>query len=295
MSLMIVCGFTNFVYAEEYNVLVDEQLQIIETKNEFERYEELNSYSIEELLDIGLTKNEAEKIKNTSFEDLVLERASLPEEILHNMGYSNKEIQILKMYDGSKLTKDSEIVTKALEDDCKGYITKVSSSGSGNNRKITFKYTWSWAKCPLVTSGDVASVLWRAYDVNGNHKVSEVESSSAKVNYRDFKTGAEVTKTKNTYTDYADTAYAVLVGTEFNFRIDHNSTGGKWAKSGEIKVTVKPEGIYTLSGLDVSGANGHSTFGIDAAAEISLDGPSISFMPKPHVTERGKRSARVKF
>lgn len=293
LAATILMGSTNIAHANEL------ELQSNMESNEYEIYENYQDYSVDELVDLGLTRSDAIKIKNTSFEDIVMERASLPESTLRNMGYSAGDIEVLKSYNGEKLTADSEVVKRASAT-CTGSIRKVQSTGTGTNQKIKFRYSWVWSKSPLVTSADSAAVTWFAYDEYGNLKKSTVASKTGSITYVDYASGAETERSISTYTKVADEAAKVLVGMDYPVRIDHNSTGGKWAKRGEIEVQVSTGGrIYVLDSIDAGGKVGHATLSMSSiTATITLASTLLdilAFSPSETVDEVALASKEILF
>lgn len=57
----------------------------------------------------GYTSDAIAQLKSTNYEDLVYARAQLPTETLIGMGYTVKEISILRAYKGEYIERGSEV------------------------------------------------------------------------------------------------------------------------------------------------------------------------------------------
>lgn len=240
--------------------------------HEFELYQELQAHSAEELLHLGLTEKDALAVKNTSFEDLLFERASLPESTLKNMGYSAEDIAILKAYEGETVTADSEVLSAATAA-CTGSLKKVTSSGFGEKKTLTFQFDWSWDRAPLFSAADIVALNWNVYDTNGNSKSSDAAAKGGSVTYVDISTGKTSEAPLPCYTHYAAGGSAeMLVTGKINEKTDSGTAA--WARSGTMEVTVSNGGaVYIPAYATVTARYRHSIASADTQASL------ISFFP----------------
>lgn len=137
-------------------------------KSKISEYELLKQYrdiSIEELVNSGLSEEEANEIKNIDIYvyDILRELDKLSEEELLNIGYNTKQIK------GIKSINYNEVSQLSLEND-NSFLEKAQVAGvfgamdssfdildkidKGRDMHLLFSYYWEWTSMPIVTSKD---------------------------------------------------------------------------------------------------------------------------------------------
>ena len=114
-------------------------------KNEYDMYIELQETPDSVLYESGYTDEDIEKIKSTTIEDLIYQRAQLPQDELLGMGYTQEEIQILKAYDGSPLSENPQL--RRLFADLSGELYVVAYG----HYRMTARFEWTWSSKPLLS------------------------------------------------------------------------------------------------------------------------------------------------
>lgn len=113
--------------------------------NEYDAFVQLQNSSSSALQSRGYSNQEIKILRETSYEDLLLERATMTTEELAALGYDSKAIAILHAYDGTPLSENPEV--RSILATFTGDISVVQKSYS----MITTKLEWSWSSQPLVT------------------------------------------------------------------------------------------------------------------------------------------------
>lgn len=269
LSAVLICALAIPAFA------ADNEPQIIGTTytNEYDYILAIQYATSEELSEMGLTKEQANKIV-TSFEIALHERAALPEEALIGYGYTQDQIAALRSYNAVAVNSIDSTnalplsTMRAITGTCTGTITASYLT----TKAATFKYTWSWDHAPIMKLKDSAAIRWLAFDSNGYEVDVTKTSDSSIINY--YWNGSK------RFTRYG-TKEPDLEFNSLNLQFDESElfqspttmTEEAYAGDGYIQVSVKvePEVTNTISYLKVAALYGHTTIGVDF--------PSIGLSP----------------
>ncbi|MGM9670547.1 MAG: hypothetical protein ACI3XD_03125 [Oscillospiraceae bacterium] len=242
--------------------------------NEFEYIEEIQNRSKEELMDAGMSAEDAEEILAFDYEAALYERAQLSEEKLTALGYTEKQIQLLKDFAANP---DGDYDLAAASATLQGRLTLLTG---GSTFRIV-KYAWSWSSMPLMSLNEYVGVCWQGVNSSGGivDMTNSPNTGSATTNrvgavtYYDVNSGAQ----SGTYS-------LSLTYDSINKRLTTNfpmarSVGGStlWAKSGYITCKIQTDGVA------VNYANFQATYGHQVSSgtiSISAGGTfGIAFTP----------------
>lgn len=269
LTLIMTLALTTPALAADNNQPVSEKTYY----NEYDYILSIEQASSEELAELGLTKEQANKIVST-FETALRERAALPEETLLGYGYTQDEISALHTYNTrSTLPVDT---MRAITGTCTGQITASWMT----EREATFRYDWRWDHAPIMKLGDSVAIRWLAYDVNAN--VVDVYKSSYSSNINYYWNGAKRFSLSGSWEPNLEFNSLNL---QFNegehFQSSTTITEEAFAGDGYVKVSIKlePGVIRSIDYVRVAALYGHTTIGPNFPS-ISLSLPlslSISF------------------
>lgn len=253
----------------------------IESFNEYDYIEMLQESSPRELMELGLSDQEAAETI-AAFESALFERALLPDAELRAYGYDDSEIALLRAYANGQVLSSEEL--QSLGSTCTGKLRRLSCSTT----TASFSYTWTWDRCPIVTLSDSAALRWIAYDADGGEIGVEQSSSSMNVDYYYM---------DKTTSDSSTTVVFSFPGTnepnlDFNtlnmqfpvYRTYTSSGTGIifdcYAKSGTVQVKIKvPAGVnQTIHHIFVAGLYGHTLVGVGSpSVSVSKGSVNIGF------------------
>ena len=128
--------------------------------NEFDYIEKIQSYSKEELVNSGVSAEDAERILEFDYKEALFERAQLPANKLEALGYTEDQIQALKDFAANPDGDYDLSVTSAT---LQGRLSLVS----GGSTFRTVKYTWHWSSMPLMALKEYVGMRWQGVDSNG--------------------------------------------------------------------------------------------------------------------------------
>ena len=208
-----------------------------------------------------------------------MNRKKLSDQVLAlQYGYNDKEIAILRKYNGGRLEDHAEL--KAIT----GTLTIAKPNivtSSGSAFKLTVK--WSWDHCPIVQAKDVFAIAWKPTFGKENGNLRLVTSkSSHKVTY------SLIDGTTKTYNkSITNVTPCATAKSEFQMKGDRiiHYNGGvdvvEWASEG--KLTLYFETTYNsafMTAIDMVFGYGHTYLG--ASPSVSFDssgtaGIGISF------------------
>ena len=103
LAIVMVFPFTSYAKKEEENAKSI-------TISEYDMYLDVVNKSTSQLKAEGYTTDEIYLLRNQPFEQMLLERAALPVDILRGYGYNDNQIKLLKEYDGSMISTNSPIM-----------------------------------------------------------------------------------------------------------------------------------------------------------------------------------------
>lgn len=244
------------VAATDVQMPVEGQLKI----NEYDLYSSLQTFSEEALLSNGYSEEFVDTIKNTDYNDLVRERALLPDATLAGMGYTVDEILLLRNYNGT------EAEARAIS----GTLTAEINCTSASVSRYTIEYVLEWDHSPVVLGTDSMGMRWRAFGDDGDNLDVSAFSSTASINYY-------LNSALSTTKSYSASDSCFASETNFNaltceFPLVLSYAEGTWyALSGKLKTSIERDSQVTRNILyiKVCGVYGHSV--------VNLGAPSPSF------------------
>ena len=194
LAIVMVFPFTSYAKKEEENAKSI-------TISEYDMYLDVVNKSTSQLKAEGYTTDEIYLLRNQPFEQMLLERAALPVDILRGYGYNDNQIKLLKEYDGSMISTNSPIMYAISN-----FTGTVATSGY-TATSVTLRYTWQWSSRPLFNYKDAAAIVWNASDSSGYKILTDIISSECYVAYRNTTTGnlamnKNVGTTKNVVNEY---------------------------------------------------------------------------------------------
>lgn len=248
--------------------------------NEYEMFQNLKTYSQEELRERGYTDTEIETIQSLTYETAISDLGDLPREELEGYGYTGEQIDFIKAYDGEPLS-DEDIQLLSIN------LTIALRVYDASTSKVTLYYSWEWASRPVIYGNairDVAAVGWQGFDRDSKAIMATYTSSGATAQIRYYKDGSLAKKTTNSIksNNIGESVYTQIACT-----ID----GGSWAKGGYMYVPVKPAaGGNNLGGATFSVAYTHQLkTNIDISIGLTVKGIFSVGLTFPagfeHVTE----------
>lgn len=236
------------------------------TLNEIELYRAAQRKSEEDLSIQGYTSDAIAQLKSTNYEDLVYARAQLPTETLIGMGYTVKEISILRAYKGEYIERGSEVYGLA------GVLTAEIVCTSASTNRYNVSYHWSWDHTPFVNAVDAMGIRWVAIASDGLSVDTSAFSSVARVTYT-YYPGDSIDRTYSASDSNfsSETNFNALTCT---FSMTYGSSSDPYyALSGSLTTTIQKDAAVSrdIYYLKICGVYGHSI--------INIGAPSVSFTP----------------
>lgn len=231
--------------------------------NELDYIKQIQSYTLEDLIEYGYTVEEAEEILNHDYNQDLIEMSKKSDKSLKEEGYSSSQIDSIKSYDGS-----IDAVTYAQINDLSDAELDLYWGPTliNNTNQFNIYYDAEWTSAPIFHFKDIVAIGWVACNkssipISMKHK----ESPSCFVQYymgnsylgmRDFSSSA-------TYTS----ASATL---KFPVSDPGAISEGSYAKtiSGSIRLETQ-SGSNNLSTIQIAMGYGHTV--------INIGSPSVSF------------------
>ena len=234
--------------------------------NEYEEITELQKNTAEELQAKGYSEQEAEEILSFSYRDALLERATMSDTALKNLGYNEKQIEFLREFANNP---NGDYDFQALENDINIWFTILSGANSNTTKKI--RASWNWVTVPVITKTDVFAVRWVGVD-SLNHYIDLTSPSGSSNRY------ASVNYV-NDYGPARTNSISVVPADGFNslsisFKEGDTYNGDIiWAKSGSLTFTVKVKNTANpMSYVKVMATYGHDTFSFSFGFDINYSG-----------------------
>lgn len=261
---------------------------------EYDAVKKLQSMTDSELKAQGLSPADIVMLRNFSFEEALLERASYSYSELLAMGYTSQQIALLKAYDGSPLNANSPVLAATAT--CTGSFSYVGYSTSTSTIKIRYNFTWS--SVPFYGYTDAVGVSWRAVNPNAEVIVVQADYKSASINYYSTSTGAyKETRYPSGFSPITgfDGQY-VQYSTKIDVDTQSDGTVAIWAKSGSVRLNLTPLGTNTINAVQVYGAVGHrviagtTSIGFSAGEDASF---SFSYTPAIAFNNEGTASYTI--
>ncbi|WP_432405655.1 hypothetical protein [Wukongibacter sp. M2B1] len=138
--------------------------------SEIDYMNQLKSKDNNELKKLGLSSEEISSIRAFSFEKAIKERTlKNSDENLKNMGYTKKQIQIMRNFKGT----DKEV--RALAAKANISLYKRYSSSSSDTSYLTMNFDYSWSSQPFHNGTDILAFAWSS-GYNSNQSSSIVRA-----------------------------------------------------------------------------------------------------------------------
>lgn len=233
--------------------------------NEYDYIAALQKATKEDLAVMGLSRTEADMVI-ADFEMALQERASLSEETLYGLGYTQDEIDALYACKARSIM--SVEAMRAISGTCTGNITASYATA----KEVTFKYDWAWDHAPIMKFKDSVAVRWLAYDAKGYEMDVTRTGEKCSINY--FWNGqVQFTRSGTQEPNLDFNSINVQFDELEQFQSPATVTREAYAGNGYVRITVKVEsGVNNnISYLKAAALYGHSTFNVHA--------PSISLSP----------------
>lgn len=231
----------------------------------------VKSSEYEMLLELSATQERQflQKCKSTavSIEQAILEKASLPTEVLLADGYTGEQIAILKSYDGGPLEENPQL-EKAMGV-FEGKLSRVSYSRTS----AAAKFSWEWVNEPFLTGTaihDIVACAWRGTNTGNEECVMDFvpENSRCSITYNN----GTVVYTKDFDIDVRDAQRNV----EVKFPMTGPTLQAGWGQSGELVIAIKEENsINNMYSSTFIFAYGHMVFTISPSIDVSGSGVSL--------------------
>ena len=284
ISAALVLSLSFPTYATDMSA--DTQVQ---TFNEYDYITMLQESPVDKLEAMGLTNDDVNSIV-AEFEDALDRRAALSDSSLENLGYSSREISLLRAYASGSDLSDAEL--QAVTGTCTGYLAKEFCNGSS----ASFNYSWQWDHCPMMTFSDSAAMRWIAYDSSG-HELGIIQTDVSGIVYYwngDIKHHSwPATQEPNLDFNSVNMQFTVkqtLTGSS-GITIDYYAKTGTVTVEVELDENVDNEINYIL----VAGLYGHTTVGVGSPSiGVGIPGSvSISFSGNTSIDATGARKAKI--
>lgn len=251
------------------------------TQNEYDMYLALQNTPSTLLIENGYSEEEITTIQNTSVEELLYKQAQLSEEELHNLGYSDTDIKILKNYDGSPLVQNPQLRASFAE------LTGVVYLENYGTTKMAAKFAWSWNKSPLLAGVVITDIVTCGFAGTNEDNVASVmtfdsSNSSCVISYYDG--NLKHLEDKKRTISVKNVHQHVEVKFPMSDAVNNGAALG-WAKNGYLKVGIKEEKtVNKLYSSTFAFGYGHTTISLDPNISVSVGsgfsgGVGLSFNP----------------
>lgn len=208
-----------------------------------------NGYST---ADIALVRN-----LNESYTNHLKQCACLSTSALKNLGYSQRQISILRSFSGA----ENEIRALAATLYFSLSIDYVTWSSASNRTDARLTYNFSWSGVPLIKTTDIVAVSWNDWTING--KTSYITYTNINGSGSSYYLAAT----------YVSNSGPASYGGGYRFAMTQNDNN-YWAQSGYGIFTLYHN--YTRADLSAYAQYGHSTVSVTPSFSVPGYG-SIGF------------------
>ena len=251
IALIMLLSLSVTAFANEREVVIG----TVHT-NEYDYILSLQNATTEELAEMGLTRAQANEVIS-EFEAALQERASLPDETLLAMGYTQDEINALHTCRTRNVLPVETM--RAITGTCTGNITASKATA----QEATFKYAWFWDHPPIMKLKDSVAMRWLAYDKNGYEVDVTKTSEKCSISYY-WNNRVQFTRSGTQEPDLVFNSLNFQFDEAENFQSSTTMTEEAYAGNGYVRVSVKvePEVHNSISYLKVAALYGHTTVGV---------------------------------
>lgn len=262
LSLVLCFSLNNTVYAEEINT--EANVGLIFTQNEYDIFVALKQTPKNMLESSGYSYETIEAIQSFSIEEAVLERANLSDQELLNMGYSERQISLLRTYDGSPIEQNPQM--RGVFADLTGQIQKESAGKT----RMKVSFTWEWSNSPFLNGSAISDIVTCGFAATNDDNLSSVitvESATCSV---DYYVGTTKMGTLHPTVTYKNPQSHI----EVKFQHCEEFTDGQgFLQSGKLQVTVKEEStVNELYSVSFAFGYGHTVFTVSPSISVSVGG-----------------------
>jgi len=205
------------------------------------------------LLAKGYTSSEIDTIKNYPIEEKLLELASIPAQELSARGYSDKQISLLKIYNGEPINENSPF--RGIFAD----LTVTPKNLSASPSSIKISYSWNWSNAPALTGTAITESIGLGFSgTNSQSSPMNVKITSSSINVQYYYNGTRYDDV-NSY-DIKISDATSFVKCNFPAGIQHEDRDGlfyAFAMKGTLTATFSPvasgnnlHAVTTIFGYD---------------------------------------------
>lgn len=253
---LVVCMQTpTFATYTDHNDMVEVSI------NEFNEMKSLSLMTDGQLVDKGYTSNEIENIRNyrKDYDTHIYGLQELPDEVLEANGYSDKQIEAIRKYDGSN---QLAVLASASLKFTSHTVDSLIYNGNYSVGKLS--YSWEWSGIPAFKLTDMVAVSWNNWAVTDNY---------CTVVYYNKTTGKAVDNRQATYTTDGNG----LKGAAHKFSMAINDNAD-YAKSGAGYFKIKSD-VHAKKDCYYYIAYGHKTLTANISFSVGTGGAdgSITF------------------
>lgn len=154
LLLMLIFVFSLQVSSSSANSDIESKVFEHEL-NEYQMIKELQAKQDNDLFLMGYTSDQIAQLKNLDYAAELRKRSSYDDVTLESMGYSAKQIDLLKNFKGT----EEEIIILAASLSLTGYRNNFWYSSGNQYYKITFN--WQWSSAPVWMMSDIIGIGWQ--------------------------------------------------------------------------------------------------------------------------------------
>lgn len=271
--LCVLCSLCLFLsplqaYAMDSNIDSSMTMEV----SELSYFQELRSYSDEELKAKGMSAEEIDYIRNFDLVEAIKERASLPETTLKEFGYTEKEITQLKSILNRRSVSEEEIIKEVRG----ATLTLTVQDPITTKSKYTYEYSFKWSSCPVFIQDDLLAITWSATNSSGSPINVAIDKTNSSLSTIYKYTGGAPTQTNPSYkwnpvNEYRAAKIKFDMGTNLGEGMSY------WTYSGSGKIVLKAVVSNTIYELYLKFGYGHSVVTGTPSVSFSGSGMDIGF------------------
>ena len=225
------------------------------TVNEYDVYVAIRSANTAELVESGISVDQATMIKSNAIEDALLELSGCSTDELELLGYTSSEIALLHKYSGERIEDAPEL--RGVFADMTATFYRIGAS----KVSITVAVDWAWSNAPFFASDDIIDIMamrWKGTNLAGSPMNLALNSSysSCSVDYYDRSGNYQYTRSGGVLSEAPyDHAYATFAMGS----LDGDAIFKYYAKEGTLRIRVDRVGTDYIQEAAFVFAYGHSS------------------------------------
>lgn len=265
LALAMIATFTTPAFATSNGPdIPTEPASYSVTVNEYDVYVEVRNTSNEDLQDRGMTEAQIALIKSNAIEDELMDKAALSVAELHEIGYDNDQIAILKNYNGQSLESTPELRGVFADMTAKFYKSSASTSS------LKVRVFWEWSNAPALAGDAITDLIvmrWQGTNTAGQpiNVAFNSSKSSASMNYYTrsgtYKYYRSATVVCDSPYDHAYAEIPVSSG-------EYDNGFSIYAKSGNFYVQVDRTGTNSIKEAAFVFGYGHTTIVVSPSLSL---------------------------